>query len=182
MTEQDVISLFVSALKRTYEACDPRRVDDWNLIAQRAGIPEGTSTTCRRPTESRGICWGGRHVVEANSCCLQKVLLRTRQSRGANDLRFGFLKYPQRFHELCRDLMSAEYPRFQSYDGSGGDEGIDGYDPESETLFQFHYPRRGLRKDKLMKYLEQAKRHPIRRWVLVTSQDPTVGLSRWLTL
>ena len=75
-------------------------------------------------------------------------------------LDLDFLKYPQRFHELCRDLMSAEYPRFQSYDGSGGDEGIDGYDPESETLFQFHYPRRGLRKDKLMKYLEAGEKTP----------------------
>jgi hypothetical protein len=181
MTEQDVINLFVSALRPSYEACDPKRVVDWNLMAQSAGIPEELAHRAVAQLRAEKSVWVPFGTLfKLTDAGYKKYFCEPDKVEAPMVVDLDFLKYPQRFHELCRDLMSAENPRFQSFDGSGGDEGIDGYEPESGTLFQFHFPKRGLRKDKLAKYLEQAKRHPIRRWVLVTSQDPTVHVNRWL--
>jgi hypothetical protein len=181
MTEQDAIRLFVNALRRSYEACDPRRVNDLNLITQNAGIPEELAHRAVAQLRAEQSIWVPFGTsLKLTDSGYKKYFCEPDKVEVPVVVDLEFLKYPQRFHELCRDLMSAEYPRYQGYEGSGGDEGIDGYEPESGTLFQFHYPRRGLRKEKLAKYLEQAKRHPITRWVLVTSQDLTVRQSRWL--
>jgi hypothetical protein len=179
--QHDVVRFIVSALRQTYEAGNPRVVNDWKLITQSAGIPEESASRAVAQLRAERSVWVSfGTLLTLTDAGYKKYFCEPEKSEASVHADLDLLKYPQRFHELCRDLLSAEYPRFQSFDGSGGDEGMDGYEPESGTLFQFHYPKRGLRRDKLAKYLEQAKRHRIRRWVLVTSQDLTVRLSRWL--
>jgi hypothetical protein len=55
---------------------------------------------------------------------------------------FSKLGQWQRFEHLCRLILSIEYPNFHSVEGSGGDEGIDGYTGSilsPTAIFQFKY-------------------------------------------
>jgi hypothetical protein len=68
----------------------------------------------------------------------------------------------------------------QTYEGSGGDAGVDAYDSDAETIFQFHGPEFAVRKEKLKAYLDKASRHPARRWVLLSKRDLSPKLWAWL--
>lgn len=84
------------------------------------------------------------------------------------------------FEELCQALLHEEFPRFQAF--SAPDLGMDGYDPDSGTLFQCYFPEREPRKDKVAADLEKAKRQPCtcKRWVLLLPKNPTALFDRWL--
>jgi hypothetical protein len=84
------------------------------------------------------------------------------------------------FEELCQALLSEEFPRFRAF--SPPDLGVDGYDPDSCTIFQCYFPEREPRKDKVVEDLEKAKRQgsACRKWVLVLPKNPTAPFARWL--
>ncbi|MCH7986583.1 MAG: hypothetical protein IH847_08365 [Acidobacteria bacterium] len=88
------------------------------------------------------------------------------------------LEYPQRFEEFCKDLLAAEFSRFYSF--SGTDEGIDGYDSNSQTIFQFYFPEGAPRKEKVRRDLEKASRHPCKTWILLLPKDSPIKFTRWL--
>lgn len=88
------------------------------------------------------------------------------------------LEYPQRFEQFCKDLLAAEFPRFQTF--SGQDEGIDGYDPDSGTIFQFYFPEGTPKRRKVKQDLAKATRHPLKAWVLLLPKDPPKKFDQWL--
>lgn len=89
------------------------------------------------------------------------------------------LAYPHRFEEFCKDLLAAEFPRFKTF--SGQDEGVDGHDPDSSTIFQFYFPEGAPDRGKIKRDLEKASRHPCDRWILLLPKDPPKKLSDWLS-
>src|SRR2546426_613699 len=84
------------------------------------------------------------------------------------------------FEELCQALLKEEFPRFQAF--SPPDLGMDGYDSDSDTIFQCYFPEREPRKDKVVADLEKAKRQPSRckRWILLLPKNPTALFAGWL--
>ncbi len=76
---------------------------------------------------------------------------------------------------MCEMYLHAKYPEFQTVDGRGGDDGIDGFICWKEHIFQFHHPLSGgLRLDKLRLYLKQAQMHEgIKKWTFLCSASPT---------
>lgn len=84
------------------------------------------------------------------------------------------------FEEMCQALLSEECPRFQAF--SAPDLGMDGYDSDSETVFQCYFPEREPRKDKVLADLEKASRHSYscKRWVLLIPKNPSAPFARWL--
>jgi hypothetical protein len=86
----------------------------------------------------------------------------------------------EEFHDMCGELLYAEYSGFHAFDGRGGDEKIDGFDDDTRTTFQFHHPSGAVAKRKLEDDIEGASRHPIRRWVFVTSKNLTIRTARWI--
>lgn len=182
MTEQEALRLLITPLAEDYECGNPHTVLDWKVIAKNVAIPEALARQV-----VAGLRAEGSVNARASNTSLKltddgylRYCRRSESCQAAPPVDLDLLKYPQRFHELCRDLLTEEFPRLQTYEGSGGDEGIDGYDCDSGTVFQFHMPKLSIRKDKLVKYLESARKHPMRRWALVTTKDLTVSVSRWL--
>lgn len=181
MTEEEARQSIVSALVAQFEEGKSNVYLDWHDIAKAREIPEDLARRATAQLRAEGSVkpWGSALLQLTNEGYRRHCMAPTLPASPSHlDLRF--LKYPQQFHELCRDLLSAELPGFQSFEGSGGDEGMDGFDRDSGTLFQFHMPQRALKKEKVAKYIEQASLHPIKQWVLVTTQDPTVTLARWI--
>lgn len=90
------------------------------------------------------------------------------------------LEYPQRFEQFCKDLLAAEIPDFRTF--SGADEGMDGYHPASQTIFQSYFPERSPDKRKVKQDLDKAARckWPCRSWVLLLPKDPPLKFTRWL--
>lgn len=90
------------------------------------------------------------------------------------------LHYPQQFEEFCKDLLAAEIPGFETF--SGPEEGIDGYHSESQTIFQFYFPERTIRREKVKQDLEKASRYPrgCQTWILLIPKDPPIRFNRWL--
>jgi hypothetical protein len=86
----------------------------------------------------------------------------------------------KRFEELCQALLSEEYSRFQAL--SAPDSGMDGYDSDSQTIFQAYYPEQAPRRDKIANDIEKAKQNEwaCKRWVLLLPKNPTPSLLRWL--
>lgn len=84
------------------------------------------------------------------------------------------------FEELCQNLLREEFPRFQAF--SAPDLGMDGYDPDSGTIFQCYFPEREPRKDKVMEDIQKAKHHDsaCKKWVLLLPKNPTAFFARWL--
>ena len=81
---------------------------------------------------------------------------------------------------MCAQLVLREYPGFRPVEGTGGDEGVDGWVPDRALYFQFHAPVRALRKSKVRSYLERVSAHGPRTWVLVTNHELTRTQWRWL--
>jgi hypothetical protein len=81
---------------------------------------------------------------------------------------------------MCQALLSEEYPRFQAF--SAPDAGMDGYDSDSETIFQAYFPEQAPRRDKILTDLEKARDNAwaCKRWVLLLPKNPTAPLSQWL--
>jgi hypothetical protein len=84
------------------------------------------------------------------------------------------------FEELCQALLREEFPRFQAF--SASDLGMDGYDSDSDTIFQCYFPEREPRKDKVAADLEKANRQAsaCKRWILLLPKNPTAPFARWL--
>jgi hypothetical protein len=87
---------------------------------------------------------------------------------------------PEDFHQLCGHLLAKEFLGFRPVEGSGGDEGVDGWIPETGTYFQFHAPRTHLRKEKVSGYLEQAAKHNPMKWVLLTNRELNRIQWKWI--
>jgi hypothetical protein len=86
---------------------------------------------------------------------------------------FNQLKYPEKFHDFCRELIKAEYPSAKSIGGSK-DEGIDLYvgkfNKRIESVFQFKYFTTRLKnsqKGQIKHSLKTAyKKHKPQKWTL----------------
>jgi len=89
------------------------------------------------------------------------------------------LESEKRFEEFCQALLKEEFPRFQAF--SAPDLGMDGYDSDSETIFQVYFPEQAPRKDKIGNDLEKAKVNswPCKRWVLLLPKNPTPQFLQW---
>jgi hypothetical protein len=86
---------------------------------------------------------------------------------------------PLTFQQLCAELLQRRFPGFRAVDGSGGDEGVDAWVPDTRTYFQFHAPMVRVRRDKFARYLAQATNHNPAKWVFVTNRDFTRSQWRW---
>jgi hypothetical protein len=90
------------------------------------------------------------------------------------------LREGMRFESFCKALLREKFPRFQGF--SPPDGGIDGYDDESETVFQFYFPEGAPRKDKVIadiqKVLNSGGR--FKAWVLILPKDPSPAQSAWV--
>jgi hypothetical protein len=86
----------------------------------------------------------------------------------------------KRFEELCQALLHEEFPRFRAF--SPPDGGMDGYDADSETIFQAYFPEREPRTDKIREDLEKTRSHgwPCKRWVLLLPKNPSLKLANWI--
>src|SRR5437773_4406975 len=87
----------------------------------------------------------------------------------------------KRFEELCQSLLLEEYgSSFQAF--SPPDQGMDGYDSGTQTIFQAYFPEYAPRRDKVQADMEKAKAHgsACQRWVLLLPKNPTVPFFRWL--
>jgi Restriction endonuclease len=87
---------------------------------------------------------------------------------------------PAEFQRMCAALLNRTYPNFRPVDGSGGDEGVDGWVPELEYYFQFHAPSRGLRKTKLRSYVERVAEHHPKKWFFITNRELTRTQWSWV--
>jgi hypothetical protein len=89
------------------------------------------------------------------------------------------LESEKRFEEFCQALLKEECPRFQAF--SAPDMGMDGYDSDSETIFQAYFPEQAPRRDKICNDLEKAKGNSwaCRRWVLLLPKNPTPHFLQW---
>ena len=86
----------------------------------------------------------------------------------------------RRFEELCQSLLGEEFQRFQAF--SAPDEGMDGYDSDTATIFQVYFPERAPLKEKIRADVAKARAHGNRckRWVLLLPKNPTPALLNWL--
>jgi hypothetical protein len=86
---------------------------------------------------------------------------------------------PLQFQQLCAALLQRLYPDLRAVDGSGGDEGVDAWEPKSGTYFQFHAPKQRVQSRKFSTYLQQVIEHHPAKWVFITNQDFTRRQWRW---
>lgn len=86
----------------------------------------------------------------------------------------------ERFEECCQALLREEFPRFQAF--SPPDRGMDGYDSDSQTIFQAYFPERAPRKDKVTTDLEKAGKNAwaCKQWILLIPKNPSAVFKRWL--
>lgn len=87
---------------------------------------------------------------------------------------------PNEFQQMCAVFLDRAYPGFRAVEGSGGDEGVDGWVPELGLYFQFHAPQRGLRKAKLRSYVESVARHTPKEWIFITNRELTRTQWAWV--
>jgi len=89
------------------------------------------------------------------------------------------LESEKKFEEFCQALLKEEFRRFQAF--SAPDLGRDGYDSESETIFQVYFPEQAPRRDKVSNDLDKAKGNSwaCKRWVLLIPKDPTPHFLQW---
>lgn len=87
---------------------------------------------------------------------------------------------PIRFQQLCSALLLRLYPGLRPVDGTGGDDGVDAWDPLSRTFFQCHAPTRRVQRTKFGQYLSQATQHSPARWIFITNQDFTRAQWTWV--
>jgi hypothetical protein len=86
----------------------------------------------------------------------------------------------KRFEEMCQALLDEELDRFQAY--SAPDWGMDGYDPDTGTVYQSYFPEKQPRRDKIREDLEKAKRQGdgCKGWVLMIPKNPTPDFLKWV--
>lgn len=90
------------------------------------------------------------------------------------------LKTGERFENFCKALLTAYCARFQAF--SAPDSGVDGYDEDTETVFQFYFPERAPRKDKIVRDIQKilsSKSRP-KAWVLLIPKDPSPAQKSWV--
>jgi hypothetical protein len=89
------------------------------------------------------------------------------------------LESEKKFEEFCQALLREEFGRFQAF--SAPDLGMDGYDSDSETIFQVYFPEQAPRRDKVRNDLDKAKGDswPCKRWVLLIPKNPTPHFLQW---
>lgn len=85
---------------------------------------------------------------------------------------------PETFEKFCRLLLAAEFSRFQPF--SAPDRGLDGYDSDSNTIFQFYFPEGHPRRDKILKDLKKIEPRTCANWNLLLPKDPTPHLIEWI--
>ncbi len=175
---EETLKILIARLKEVYEQPNRNRWLPWLDEARERGIPESEAVRALAAIRV-DVTEKFSGVIRFTDAGYQRRILgRSQATCGLADV--ASIRYPQQFHELCRDLLHAELPRVQTYEGSGGDAGVDAYDPDTETIYQFHGPEFPIRKEKLKNYLEKASRHPARQWVLLSKRDLTPKLSAWL--
>lgn len=175
---EETLKVLIGLLKEIYEQPSRNRWLPWLDEARARGIPE--SEAVRALAAIRGdVEEHFNGVIRFKHAGYQRHILG--RSQGAyGPANVASIRYPQQFHELCRDLLHAELPRVRTFEGNGGDAGVDAYDCDTETVFQFHGPEFPIRKEKLKSYLDKASQHPARRWVLLSKRDLTPKQSAWL--
>jgi hypothetical protein len=89
------------------------------------------------------------------------------------------LESEKKFEEFCQALLKEEFQRFQAF--SAPDLGMDGYDSDSETIFQVYFPEQAPRRDKICSDLDKAKGNSwaCKRWVLLLPKNPTPQFLQW---
>ena len=89
------------------------------------------------------------------------------------------LESERKFEEFCQALLKEEFRRFQAF--SAPDLGMDGYDSDSETIFQVYFPEQAPRRDKVRNDLDKAKGNSwaCKRWVLLMPKNPTPNFLQW---
>jgi hypothetical protein len=175
---EETFKALIQCLKEVYEQPSRNRWLPWLDVARARGIPESEAVRALAAIRADvKECFNG--VIRFTDAGYQRHVIGRSQGASAQ-ANIASIRYPQEFHELCRDLLHAEFFRVQTYEGSGGDAGVDAYDPDTETIFQFHGPEFPIRKEKLKSYLDKASQHPARRWVLLSKRDLTLTQSQWL--
>ena len=172
------VKVLIGCLKEIYEQPGRKKWLSWLDEARARGIPESEAVRALAAIRA-DVFEYFNGVIRFTDAGYQRQVLRCSQGAGV-PANVASIRYPQQFHELCRDLLHAELPRVQTYEGSGGDAGVDAYDPDTETIFQFHGPEFPIRKEKLRSYLDKASQHPARGWVLLSKRDLTAKQSAWL--
>jgi len=102
------------------------------------------------------------------------------------DVNLEHLDY-QQFEDLCNDLLRQEIGRVTSIDGSGGDQGVDGFKGELENdviIYQQKFYTGRLdynRKQNILDSLETAKENhsDLRKWVLLIASEFTHSEQEW---
>jgi hypothetical protein len=90
------------------------------------------------------------------------------------------LKTGERFENFCKALLTEHCARFQAF--SAPDSGVDGYHEGTETVFQFYFPERAPRKDKILRDIQKILSSKFRpkAWVLVIPKDPSPAQKSWI--
>jgi len=90
------------------------------------------------------------------------------------------LKTGERFENFCKALMTEYCGRFQAF--SAPDSGVDGYDEDTGTVFQFYFPERAPRKDKIVRDIQKILSSQSRpnAWVLLIPKDPSPVQRSWV--
>lgn len=84
------------------------------------------------------------------------------------------------FEQFCKALLCEEFPSFSAF--SAPDAGVDGYDADSRTIFQFYFPEGSPRKDKFVNDTRKVlafDRLP-KKLVFVIPKDPTRIQKAWV--
>ncbi len=90
------------------------------------------------------------------------------------------LKTGERFENFCNALLTEHCARFQAF--SAPDSGVDGYDEDTETAFQFYFPERAPRKDKIVRDIQKilSSKSRLKRWVLLIPKNPSPAQKSWV--
>ena len=90
------------------------------------------------------------------------------------------LRVGERFESFCKALLTEHFARFQAF--SAPDSGMDGYDADTETVFQFYFPERAPRKDKIVRDIQKILGSSSRpkAWVLIIPKDPSPPQISWV--
>ncbi len=175
---EETFKLLIACLKQQYEQPNRNSWLRWLDQARAWDIPDAEAVRALAAIRA-DVNEYFNGVIRFTDAGYRRHVLGHTKGAGA-PANVASIRYPQEFHELCRDLLHAEFARVQTYDGSGGDAGVDAYDPDTETIFQFHGPEFPIRREKLKSYLDKASQHPARRWILLSKRDLTPKQSAWL--
>lgn len=101
-------------------------------------------------------------------------------------IRMMDIKYPEKFQEMCTQLILSGFPEAKAVSGKGGDEGVDAYVGEFHGdihVFQFKFffkPLLSSQKKQIINSLKTAKqKHKLKRWTLIIAKDLTPREIDW---